>query len=211
MLGRSHGKYQGRQARGDLEAGTGARRRGHHGELHVHAASRTGRRRCSPPAPAAPLNANLNPGNLKDPWLQKAKDELKGSAGWCSTNILLHRIFDCDCFARLVFQFRVAHAGEYKESYREEGTGWHGLTNVVMAKDFICTDCLEDARLSQYVHDEVAHNSQPALMAGRTTAAKVKARADCIAPKYIAEFKAHPHVFEAQPNFNRASEACPGF
>src|SRR5262249_23024244 len=107
------------------------------------------------PAPAAPLAANLNPGNLKDPWLQKAKDELKGSSGWCSTNILLHQIFDCDCFARLVFQFRVAHAGQYKESYREEGTGWDGLSTVMYAKDFVCTDCLEDARLTKYVHDEV--------------------------------------------------------
>jgi len=161
------------------------------------------------PAPAAPLNANVNPGNLKDPWLQKAKDELKGSAGWCSTNILLHQIFDCDCFARLVFQFRVAHAGEYKESYREEGTGWHGLTNVVMAKDFICTDCLEDARLSKYVLDKLMENNYPALQMGRTTPAKVQARATCVAPKYIAEFKAHPHVFEEQGDWNRANEGCP--
>ena len=165
------------------------------------------------PAPAAGAPAvtgigNLNPGNLKDPWLQKAKDELPSSKGYCETNILLHQIFDCECFARLVFQFRVAHAGEYKESQREEGTGWVGYSNVLMAPDFACTDCLEDARLSRYVHEKIAHNQQPALSTGHTTEAKVKAYADCVAPKYIAEFKAHPHVYEETPNFNRAAEAC---
>jgi len=161
-------------------------------------------------APAAPsaVDTSLDPGNLKDPWLQKARDELRSSKGYCETNILLHRIFDCDCFARLVFQFRVAHAGDYKQSYREEGTGWVGFGNILMAPDFICTHCLEDARLTKYVHDTMLHNNTPAISAGRTTAAKVNARADCVAPKYIAEFKAHPHVFEEQGNYNRAATAC---
>ncbi len=139
---------------------------------------------------------------------QTTKDELRGSKGYCETNILLHRIFDCDCFARLVFHFRVMHAGEYKQSYREEGTGWPGFSNVLMARDFDCTACLEDARLSKYVLDRMMRDSYPALQMGRTTAEKVKTRADCVAPKYIAEFKAHPHVFEEQANFNRASEGC---
>jgi len=163
------------------------------------------------PAPAAPAVAGgpgLDPGNLKDPWLQKAKDELKGSKGYCETNMLLHRIFDCDCFSRMVFRFRVAHAGEYKASNREEGTGWVGFSNILMAKDFVCADCLEDARLTRYVHDVVAENNGPAIQAGRTTPAKVQAHADCIAPKYIAEFRAHPHVFEEQGNLNRAMEKC---
>ena len=159
-------------------------------------------------APAPAVSASLNPGNLRDPWLQKAKDELPSSKGYCETNILLHQIFDCECFARLVFQFRVAHAGEYKESNREEGTGWVGFSNVLMAPDFVCTDCLEDARLTRYVHDKITHNQYPALSAGRTTEAKVNAYADCVAPRYIAEFKAHPHVYEETPNFNRAAEAC---
>jgi hypothetical protein len=161
-----------------------------------------------PAAAPSPADTSLDPGNLKDPWLQKAKDELKGSKGWCSTNILLHRIFDCDCFARLVFQFRVAHAGQYKQSNREEGTGWVGLTNVLMAQDFVCTHCLEEARLTKYVHDTMMENNTPAISAGRTTAARVNARADCVAPKYIAEFKAHPHVFEEQGNYNRALSGC---
>lgn len=164
-------------------------------------------------APAAPPpvagSATLDPGNLKDPWLKKAKDELTGSRGYCQTNILLHRIFDCDCFARLVFQFRVAHAGDYKESYRQEGTGWVGFSNILMAPDFICTACLEDARLTKYVVDKMLENNTPAIQMGRTTAEKVKARAEsCVAPKYIAEFKAHPHVFEEQGNWNRAVEKC---
>ncbi|HTL05221.1 MAG TPA: hypothetical protein VL241_05695 [Gemmatimonadales bacterium] len=163
------------------------------------------------PAPAAPspVDTTLNPGNLKEPWLQKARDELKGSAGWCSTNIVLHRIFDCACFARLVFQFRVAHAADYKQSYRDEGTGWVGFSNIVMAPDFVCTHCLEDARLTKYVQDMMLENNYPAISAGRTTADKVKARAtSCVAPKYIAEFRAHPHVFEEQGNYNRAVIAC---
>lgn len=159
-------------------------------------------------APSVGGGPSLDPGNLKDPWLQKAKDELKGSKGWCETNILLHRIFDCDCFARMVFQYRVAHAGEYKQSYREEGTGWKGLTNVLMAKDFVCNDCLEDARLNQYIHERIAEDYTPAVSAGRTTPAKVKAFADCAGPKYVAEFKAHPHVFEEKGNYDKAREGC---
>ena len=77
-----------------------------------------------------------------------------------------------------------------------------------MAPDFICTACLEDARLTKYVLDKMMENSYPALQTGRTTPEKVKARAGCVAPKYIAEFKAHPHVFEEQGNWNRASEGC---
>jgi hypothetical protein len=160
-----------------------------------------------PPPPALP--ANLDPGNLKDPWLQKAKDEFNSSKGYCETTMpLLHQIFDCDCFARLVFQFRVAHAGQYKESNRAEGTGWVGFSNILMAEDFVCTTCLEDARLDKYVHDKVAHNMSAALTSGRTTPAKAKAHADCVSPRYIAEFKAHPHVYEEQGNWNRASEGC---
>ena len=160
------------------------------------------------PAPAPALPANLDPGNLKDPWLQKAKDEFESSKGYCQSNILLHQIFDCDCFARLVFQFRVAHAGDYKVSQREEATGWDGYSNILMAKDFVCTSCLEDARLAQYVHDKVTHNMSAALTSGGTTPAKVKAHADCVAPRYIAEFKAHPHVYEETGDWNRAVEGC---
>ena len=160
----------------------------------------------SAPPPALP--ANLDPGNLKDPWLQKAKDEFKSSKGYCQTSALLHQIMDCDCFARLVFQFRVAHADQYKQSNREEGTGWPGYSNLMMAKDFVCTSCLDEARLDQYVHDEINNNMAPLLAAGRVTSARVKAHADCVAPKYIAEFKAHPRVYEQTPNLNRAKEAC---
>lgn len=164
------------------------------------------------PAPPPPpdLAATLDPGNLKDPWLKRARDEVKSAKGYCETNVTLHQIFDCDCFARLVFQFRVAHAADYKVSTREEGTGWVGFSNIMMAKDFVCTHCLEDARLAKSVHDRISHNMSAALTSGATTTAKVKARADCVAPKYIAEFKAHPHVYEEQGNWNRAAEKCPG-
>ena len=76
------------------------------------------------PAPAPKDSAavagsvSLDPGNLKDPWLQKARDELKGSKGWCETNITLHRVFDCDCFARLVF-----HPGEARGRVRGSQSG----------------------------------------------------------------------------------------
>lgn len=162
------------------------------------------------PAPAMAAGASLDPGNLKDPWLTKARNEFAGSRGYCQTNILLHRIFDCDCFARLVFQFRVAHAGQYRESTREEGTGWVGFSNILMAPDFVCSACLEAARLTHYVHEKMQENSLPAIQAGRTTAEKMNARADCVAPRYLAEFKAHPHVSEEQGDWNRASEGCRG-
>ena len=164
------------------------------------------------PAPAqaaAPVvAASLNPGNLKDPWLQKAKDELPSSKGYCETNILLHQIFDCECFARLVFQFRVAHAGEYKESNREEGTGWVGYSNVLDGAG-LCLHRLSRGCSAQPVRPR-EDRPQPAARSGDrpTTEAKVKAYADCVAPKYIAEFNAHPHVYEETPNFNRAAEAC---
>ena len=171
----------------------------------------------APVTATAPAGANsvsvapstaLDPGNLKEPWLQKAKDELKGSRGYCETNMLLHRIFDCDCFSRMVFRFRVAHAGNYKQSNREEGTGWPGLSNVMMAKDFTCIECLEDARLSKYIHDIVGENYTPALRAGVTTPAKLKAFADCVSPRYAAEFRAHPHVYEEKSNYDRAAAGC---
>jgi hypothetical protein len=159
-------------------------------------------------APSVAGSASLDPGNLKDPWLQKARDELRGSKGYCETNFLLHQIFDCECFSRLVFRFRVSHAADYKQSYREEGTGWKGLANVLMAQDFVCTDCIEDARLSRYIHDTIARSYTPALSMGRTTAEKVKAFADCVAPRYVAQFKAHPHVYEDRSNFDKAAEGC---
>jgi len=162
----------------------------------------------APPPPPPALPANLDPGNLKDPWLQKAKDEFNGAKGYCSTNVVLHQIFDCDCFARLVFKFRVAHAADYKQSNMEDATGWVGFSNILMAKDFVCTSCLEDARLDKYVHDKITHNMSAALSSGGTTAARVKAHADCVAPRYIAEFKAHPHVYEEMGNWNRAVEGC---
>jgi len=158
--------------------------------------------------PSVAGNASLDPGNLKEPWLQKARDELRGSKGYCETNMLLHQIFDCECFSRMVFRFRVAHAADYKQSYREEGTGWKGLANVLMAQDFVCTDCLEDARLSRYIHDTIARNYTPALSMGQTTADKVKAFADCVAPRYVAQFKAHPHVYEDRSNYDKAAEGC---
>jgi len=36
---------------------------------------------------SATSTAGLDPGNLKDPWLQRAKDELRGSSGFCQTNV----------------------------------------------------------------------------------------------------------------------------
>ena len=55
--------------------------------------------------------------------------------------------------------------------------------------------------------DRMMENSYPELQAGRTTPEKVKARAECVAPKYIAEFKAHPYIPEETPNWNRAVTA----
>jgi hypothetical protein len=135
-----------------------------------------------------------------------AQGEMSKAKAYCVQN---HSgMYDCDAYARAVYQHRQAHPKEViTDMDGRRIVPIHDLeTGIKYHLD--CTTCLNDQMLASWARKSVRDNFRGAVISKAVTQAKVDIYADCVAKAFITKMHARPNVEDYLKNFNDASAGC---
>jgi hypothetical protein len=135
-----------------------------------------------------------------------AQAEMSKAKAYCVQN---HSgMYDCDGYAKAVYEHRLAHPEEYiTDIDGRRIVPIHDLeTGIRYHLD--CTSCLNDQMLASWARQQVRYNFSAAVTAKAVTQGKVDVYADCVAKGYVAKMHARPNVEDFQKNFTEVSVAC---
>ncbi|HET6979027.1 MAG TPA: hypothetical protein VFI24_22025 [Pyrinomonadaceae bacterium] len=85
----------------------------------------------------APLNPSRAASDL-------ALKEMPESKAYCQKDAAMAQVFICDNFARVVYNYRMAHTGEAVEP----------VTSLVAAHKLNCAECIDNTRVSLWVEKQ---------------------------------------------------------
>jgi hypothetical protein len=117
-------------------------------------------------------------------------------------------MYDCDGYAKAVYDHRQAHPGEVITDV--DGTRIvpiHDL-EVGIKYHLDCTSCLNDEMLGSWARQSVRQQFSAAVIAKALTQPKVDVYADCVAKAFVPKMHAKPNVEDYLKNFNEASVGC---
>ena len=135
-----------------------------------------------------------------------AQAEMSKAKAYCVQN---HSgMYDCDAYAKAVYQHRQAHPEEViTDMDGRRIVPIHDLeTGIKYHLD--CTTCLNDQMLASWARKGVRDNFSGAVISKAVTQAKVDVYADCVAKAFITKMHARPNVEDYLKNFNDASVGC---
>lgn len=114
--------------------------------------------------------------------------EVPSSKSYCVNNSVISALFDCDCFAKMVLDFRIAQPDA--KIMAEGGRGYFPAPlNALLTQEMLyCNECISDDRLTKWVQSRIR-----ASLVGFTEA-QVSAMADCTAKNFLTNFRAKPYV-----------------
>jgi hypothetical protein len=161
----------------------------------------------APPAAAASPAAPAAPASLTAADRAAFQAEVPQSKGYCEQNY--RGLYDCDRFAQVVLQHRLAHPEEWEvqKGGQRRRPPIHDLAIGIEFK-LDCTDCLNDELLASWARHQVEGNMSQLLMEKMTTQAKVDARAACVSKAFVKHMRADPWLHQYQANFNAAGLDC---
>lgn len=137
---------------------------------------------------------------------QAAQAEVSQAKAYCVQN---HSgMYDCDGYAKAVYDHRVAHPDEWiTDIDGRRIVPIHDLeTGIKYHLD--CTTCLNDQMLASWARQSVRDNFRGAVISKALTQPKVDVYADCVAKAFVPKMHARPNVEDYLKNFNDASVAC---
>jgi hypothetical protein len=135
-------------------------------------------------------------------------DEIPGSKTYCANNMVLPLIFDCDCFAQMVFNYRVTHPNLGPRPSHETADLVAGtpappeaFSNIIPKLD--CSKCISEERITKWVTDSIRKSvsgySEP----------QVKAITACTARTLINDLQAKPEMGDiGRARYGAALVAC---
>jgi hypothetical protein len=137
---------------------------------------------------------------------QAALAEMSQAKAYCVQN---HSgMYDCDGYAKAVFDHRLAHPNEWiTDIDGRRIVPIHDL-EVGIKYHLDCTSCLNDQMLASWARQHVRTDFSAAVMSKALTQAKVDTYADCVAKAFVPKMHARPNVEDYQKNVNEASVAC---
>lgn len=137
---------------------------------------------------------------------QAALAEMSKAKAYCVQN---HSgMYDCDGYARAVYDHRLAHPDEWiTDVDGRRIVPIHDL-EVGIKYHLDCTSCLSDQMLAAWAHQHVRDNFSAAVIAKALTQPSVDTYAECVAKAFVPKMHARPNVEDYQKNFNEASVAC---
>jgi len=137
---------------------------------------------------------------------QAAQAEMSQAKAYCVQN---HSgMYDCDGYAKAVYDHRVAHPDEWiTDVDGRRIVPIHDLEGGIKYH-LDCTTCLNDQMLASWARQRVRDNFSAAVISKALTQAKVDVYADCVAKTFVPKMHARPNVEDYQKNFNDASVAC---
>ena len=135
-----------------------------------------------------------------------AQAEMSKAKAYCVQN---HSgMYDCDAYAKAVYQHRQAHPEEViTDMDGRRIVPIHDLeTGIKYHLD--CTTCLNDQMLASWARKAVRDNFSAAVISKAVTQASVDTYADCVAKAFVTKMHARPNVEDYLKNFNDASAGC---
>ena len=135
-----------------------------------------------------------------------AQAEMSKAKAYCVQN---HSgMYDCDAYAKAVYQHRQAHPEEViTDMDGRRIVPIHDLeTGIKYHLD--CTTCLNDQMLASWARKAVRDNFSAAVISKAVTQANVDTYADCVAKAFVTKMHARPNVEDYLKNFNDASAGC---
>lgn len=154
------------------------------------------------PRTSAPQGQDPRVAQIPEPFRQHALDEIAQSKGYCQDNELISALLDCDCFSKMMLNYRIAHAKEYHGPWAgaEERGVWQHFGNLVLGVD--CSECISDERISKWAAAEAMKNFV------RYPDADKKYLTECVSRTFLSSFRAKPYLGSAVAYRNGAMESC---
>jgi len=165
----------------------------------------------APPAAAAPA-ALVDPrlAQIMEPYRTRANDDASHQAReYCEFNVRAFVGFDCTKFAKVLLEYRIAHASQYHalRGGQDDG-GFRPIGSLIALRELPCPGCLDSAKTDKQVRELVLGELRPQLMAKVITQAKADAIASCAVAKYPVIFNARPHPNDVWMELDEARNAC---
>ena len=149
-----------------------------------------------------PRLAQLSPDDRK-----YVLNEVSYSKSYCTTNQILPQAYDCDCFARSVFDYRLSRPIQRSQATTSDLANHRAarpepLVNFVAKLD--CRKCVAEERVTRWVSTEMRKG-----MANGWTAAKAESMTQCVSRKLIADLRTQPAMGDpVRDRYNPAYQAC---
>jgi len=143
---------------------------------------------------------------------QVALAEMPAAQGYCEYNMQhLRTLFDCACFAKMVYHHRLAYGPESitEEAGRKIPKPVPQLLGGINTK-LDASECLTDSRIDAYV--DAMLNPGPFAVAQMNASQKSKLEAvrSCTKKTFAKKFRAEPYTHLAQKDFNLSQIECSG-
>jgi hypothetical protein len=154
-------------------------------------------------APLPPLQLPIKPELLSQAELdtrlaQMSPDDRKfalaeepSSKSYCVNNPVVSALFDCDCFAKMVLDFRIAHPEAKVGAEGGRGVFPAPLNTLLTTEMLYCTECISDDRLTKW-----AQSAVKASLGKRFPEDKTQATAECAAKNFLVNFRAKPYLID---------------
>lgn len=105
---------------------------------------------------------------------------------YCQNTPALNGVFICDCFRRLVYNYRIEHPTGQPEP----------LASLVAGEKLAWSECIDNLKVGRWISE-------------RATAQKLDQRAiNCITQKFIVGFNAQPKLNRMNELYNESVTAC---
>lgn len=173
------------------------------------------------PAPASPAAEGTAPATSapqgQDPRVQQLPERFRRTAmgegkGYCQGNGVLSGLFDCECFGKVVLDYRIAHVKEYYEVPRnsrhpalEQGTGgWMPLTTLILGKELNCSECISE-KTAKWAAEQALKST-----ATWDSDSDKRYMTACVSKNFVANFRAKPYVSVYQELYAQALQSCLG-
>jgi hypothetical protein len=145
----------------------------------------------------------------QDPRLQQLPERYRRTAmgegkGYCHDNEVLSKLFDCECFGKIVLDYRIAHVKEYFEVPRNsQGTGgWMPLTTLIgVGEELNCSECISE-KTSKWAEDTALRSTSTYSDSDK------KFMTACVSKNFVANFRAKPYLSVYQQLYAQALQSC---
>ena len=147
--------------------------------------------------------------SIAEPFRGQIEQEDRTTASRCEQTPEVSQAFECGCFAKVVLDYRIAHASEYRAPAGPSDRGGLDSLDTLLAQDKLSlAACVDTAAIEQYAKDRIEQWYQPQLAEGTLTAARVQAIANCTATRLSTEFAKSPRPFGLSIFFDVAYVSC---
>ena len=151
----------------------------------------------TPAAPATPEEA--------------AKAEMPLAQGYCEHNMQeLRTLFGCDCFAKSVYKYRLAHPNDLLKDMDHP----HGIPRPVhdlvggIPNKLDCVDCLTDEHIDAYLKEMLTVKDRASKAFGKLSVSD--AVFACTKKAFTQRVRAEPYPDRVQATFNNTEATCAG-